>query len=431
MAVSPQAHAITGVYQGCWTDYDGNNYCGDDSPSSSGSSYSSGSYDYSGAYAAGQAIGQAISNVFTAAAEAQAQAAAQRRQALDLNLQGNSYLKSGDWAQAISYYEQALTYSPYDLVIKKNLKRAKSGKLNKQGVDAHDSGDWKTALYYYRQSLALDPGDHTVIKNMQMAKKMRSRDLVRGKQARMNEQMAEASAQIQQKIDQVVSDLKPPPESVDLKFQSAKALTSDAFNPNRGKGLKIKKDIPSPAPLKPEYEDPYQLELFRDAPYWKRRAVEAANFASRAYHDSKIKFKKDVIKKGKEAIKGEIKKRSRAFTVMSNIHDETKQLYEKMMGEHGETTVGLFEGISQGAAEMGSLDVTGNADEQMEAFWKRRGQSYQKFTADQAKITVEKGLAGRFGKEPTREEKSTTTPLLGLKSYDRQRQENLNRMARQ
>lgn len=113
-------------------------------------------------------------------------------------------------------------------------------------------------------------------------------------------------------------------------------------------------------------------------------------------------------------------------------YQEVKDLYEKIGGAHKETATGLFEHMHEGVRELASPTVGGSTAEKMEEWTKSRGEAYEKMAHEEigertgVKDLLEKTIEGAE-EEKIEEEPSDIVPLLGLKSYAKQRQEALNR----
>lgn len=204
---------IEGVPTGWWSDYEGNNYYGNPPSKGADDSYSPAPYYDSALYQAtsnaASQFGQAINNWFQQAAEAQRQALERRTQGLQLNTLGNQALNARNWDEAISYYEQALAYTPGDPAIQDNLRRARALKVNEQGVQRHREKDWGNAISYYKQALEIAPEDRTIRKNLTLAERMKGVE----KEQALQEKLVQASREAQPRVEQIVSGLKPPSAS--------------------------------------------------------------------------------------------------------------------------------------------------------------------------------------------------------------------------
>ena len=112
-----------------------------------------------------------------------------KREAFNLNKKGNQAYRSGNWGKAISYYKKALRRSPNDSVIRQNLTNAKNAlaeenlrkgeeedrkrevvKLKEKGNQAYSSGNWKEAIDYYETALKKSPNDSVIRQNLTKAK---------------------------------------------------------------------------------------------------------------------------------------------------------------------------------------------------------------------------------------------------------------------
>ena len=265
----PAAFALDGVYQGCWTDYAGNNYC--EEPSYDSSSYSSSVPDYYGASgslgdAAGR-LGEAVAGVWAAAAARQAELAALRRQALANNEQGNIYYKNGDYDNAIAYYLAAMETLPNDSVILANLRRAQGHQLNDRASAAHDQGDYQGAIALYKQALEFSPEDIGIRRNLTRAEKSVAREKLQGEAERRRQQTEKIKLELLPSISEIFSDLAPPATVADaggLGFEAISAPgAADAPAPDTG-GLDF--EIPAAETAGTDGFDGEDFSGLRDAP---------------------------------------------------------------------------------------------------------------------------------------------------------------------
>ena len=160
-------------YDHWWTDSQGNNHQGEPP----GPSSSSSSYEYnpnSGAAQFGRQLGQAIRSalgldytppVYTPPPPE----TPERKRAKELNLQGIKYRANGENDEAIECYEQALTLSPDDEIIKRNLTIARQAKFNDIGLKYCKEYNWEMGIKYFKEALSYGP-DSTIEENLRIAK---------------------------------------------------------------------------------------------------------------------------------------------------------------------------------------------------------------------------------------------------------------------
>ncbi|MBU8901366.1 MAG: hypothetical protein KOO69_01365 [Victivallales bacterium] len=130
------------------------------------------------------------------------------KKAYELNKKGNQAYKTENWKEAVSYYQNALSKSPNDKVIRQNLINAKNAltkaqnalakeyvqkkdasKLNKQGNQAYRSKNWKKAINYYKSALIKSPYDRVIKKNLIYAQKALAKEYTQKKDAsKLNKQ---------------------------------------------------------------------------------------------------------------------------------------------------------------------------------------------------------------------------------------------------
>lgn len=89
------------------------------------------------------------------------------QQACDLNRKGNEAYAAGNFAQAASYYEQAVNLDPYgDQTIIQNYRSALGSRQNELGNDAYAKGDYATAVTHYREALGHKPESEIIRENL-------------------------------------------------------------------------------------------------------------------------------------------------------------------------------------------------------------------------------------------------------------------------
>lgn len=112
------------------------------SSSSGGSSWGNNNYDYQSA----------------ADRRFQAQQEAEWERQLDLADEacdlGNEQYNKKNWDRAITYYEEAIRYSPNDKVFQGNLRKARIQKINTAGVKYYMDGDYGNAVALFKQAIA-------------------------------------------------------------------------------------------------------------------------------------------------------------------------------------------------------------------------------------------------------------------------------------
>lgn len=265
----PPAAALEGVYQGCWTDHAGNNYC--EEPSYDSSSYSSSVPDYYGASgslgdAAGR-LGEAVASAWAAAAARQAELAVLRRQALANNEQGNIYYKNGDYDNAIAYYLAAMETLPNDSVILANLRRAQGHQLNDRASAAHDQGDYQNAIALYTQALEFSPEDLDIRRNLTRAEKSVAREKLQGEAERRRQQTEKIKLELLPSISEIFSDLAPP---VTVAEAGAGGLTFEGFSAPASEGIpetgELNFETPAPAAGSIEGFEEEDFSDLRDVP---------------------------------------------------------------------------------------------------------------------------------------------------------------------
>lgn len=184
-----------------------------------------------------------------------------------------------------------------------------------------------------------------------------------------------------------------------------------------------------PSPRAETVNKPFQFKKIKEWPQIDH-VIDFANKVSVKWHEAKLWVKEKIETEIKTKLIGEIETRSKIFSYTKDMKEKIEHLYETIGGEHKRTVTGLLQGMEQGVRETASPTITGNADEKMDAFIGERLDTYDTMAKEEIKSIVE-GKLEELESEPEdplafQEEQSTTTPLLGLKSYDRQRAEALN-----
>ncbi len=187
-----------------WTDYDGKNYDSDDyNPGPSSSSDSGGS----GWTRQDQRQYEAEQREQQAAWDAQQ---ARIRQGVNLNNEGVRYDKAGDFDAAISYFQQALQYTPGDQTVLNNLQNAKGKKENSVGLGFFKEGDFEKAAAQFRQALSFIPGDEVLLQNLESAEeKLQDTRERQRKEAEAKAQMEAAGTRIKSMVGRLGNELKP------------------------------------------------------------------------------------------------------------------------------------------------------------------------------------------------------------------------------
>lgn len=109
-------------------------------------------------------------------------------QAIDLKEKGIAAFRNENWAEAISYYQEALKLFPEDATIQQNLKDAELQEstrqqqelahqqqlaetliLNDKGIAAFRDRDWMSAINFFKEALKLSPSDAVIRQNLQNA----------------------------------------------------------------------------------------------------------------------------------------------------------------------------------------------------------------------------------------------------------------------
>lgn len=437
------ADDIQGAATGWWSDSSGNNYqCPPNCPG--GGSSSSGGYDssayYSAAYAqaaaqAGQVIGQMFAQGMAEFAAAQARAA----QAYSFNLAGNKALNSGQYEQAIFEYEQALQITPNNQIYINNLNKARALSWNAKGREFHKQGDWQNAMAAYKKALEYEPSNRVIHQNIRLATQQKNYAEIRQREFDMQADMISTAGKLHSAAQTLSGDLKPGTDPVRA-AAALKPISESAYGP--GRGLHIRGDIPLPGsgpPLPPEVNQP-NIDL---NPY-EQKAEALWNAASEKFHDGKAWLGGKIEETGVEEtwdIAKQYVPGAGAASKLKDYYDQTKALYQKVGTAHVETAQDVLNQVHSGVEEVASPYQRSTGVEN-EAWLNSRAEGY-KGMANEAYRSKFKGKSESmlkgfheewkdFGKqEPETAEPTGTTPILGLKSYDRQRQEALNAAAKQ
>jgi tetratricopeptide (TPR) repeat protein len=132
--------------------------------------------------------------------------AQRERKGLSLNEKGNGFFEKGDYASAVNYYRQALSYKPDDTVIQDNLRRAEGNLLNAKGNEEYKNGNYAAAADYYQQALDKEPESDVISNNLAGAQQMIQQQQ---EQQRQDEKMAGIASNVQDTISDIGRDLKP------------------------------------------------------------------------------------------------------------------------------------------------------------------------------------------------------------------------------
>jgi hypothetical protein len=421
---------MDGVYQGCWTDYEGHNHCGD---APSGGSSGGGGYD-SAAYAGAEVLGQALGLMAAQAIQGMAVAA----QGYEINAQGNRLVASGDFEGAISAYQQALQFVPNDPTVLRNLHRAQAGLHLARGRAYHEQGDLESALAEYREALGYDPANRAVHQLVRLAEQKQAYAKVRQREAIERAQMAAAAQELRASALTLARSLRPAPgaEGSELALEE---LPPSAYAPERG--LRIKKDIPLPrsgsgVPPPSLAERSEALRPYIDA------ADELVDDASLALWEGKIWLRSEATQLGVNAA---LDTAARAVPLvarvkqMTGLAKETQALYDDVGRPQEETARGLF-GHFDCAVDAAGDPNQRTSCEGIDAWLSSEKGKYRKL-ADETYLSKyrskatglfrgfqrqHQALADQAGQEdPT--PRVERTPILGVESHDRQRQRELNR----
>jgi len=213
------------------------------------------------------------------------------------------------------------------------------------------------------------------------------------------------------------------PATVVQDFQFLKPPAKKKYSPIEERYRTLRTvDVPSPKPPAPK-KPPVQLKKLEDYPQMDG-VIDFTNQAFKQWAKAQDWAEKKFESEVKGRVIGALEAQSKAFSYVKGLKDRFDHLDGIIGGEHKRTVTGLFEGMRQGAYEAGSTRSGGTADEEMEQFWRGRGDAYDKMAKDEMK-SIGKGKLKELKSKPQdplafQKEKSTTTPLLGLKSFARQ-----------
>jgi tetratricopeptide (TPR) repeat protein len=148
------------------------------------------------------------------------------RQAFPINENGIKAEKAGNYALAVSLFEQAVRLSPNDATMANNLRHARAQVVNSEGLQAARAGNWTLALTLFDQAFRLMPSDHfydvgraTLRRNIQETRNRQQEQEGRAKQL---EQDKIAAANMEKSIQGLAQSLSPAPSSAGLDFNGAK-----------------------------------------------------------------------------------------------------------------------------------------------------------------------------------------------------------------
>jgi tetratricopeptide (TPR) repeat protein len=347
------AGAVDGVYQGCWTDYEGNNYCGDapSGGSSSGSSYDSGYYS-DGYSALGEALGAIIAQGIADAAVA--------AQGYEYNSQGNRYAAQGKYEEAIAAYEQALQFIPNDYTVLQNIQRARAGQHLARGRDYHKLGNIERALAEYRQAIAYDPANRTAHQYVRLAEQRQAYASLHQREEEQRAQMASAAVDIGAQGLALARSLRSTKNTAPLDLA---ALPPSAYGPQRG--LRIKKDIPLPG-SGPDLPPPSLAERSEALKPYVEAADRLLDDASLALWEGKIWLRTEATALGVNTAL------DKAATVVPwvgrvqqivGLKEETEALYGEVGKPQEETAAGAFDHLSRAVDQAANPNQTSTGDE--------------------------------------------------------------------
>ena len=216
----------------------------------------------------------------------------QKRNAYNLNKQGNQAYYSKNWKQAVNYYQNALRNSPNDRVIRQNLINAQNAlknehtrkqnacNLNKQGNQAYHSKDWKRAIDYYQNALRNSPNDRVIKQNLLNARNaltaQERKEKLAAEQARKEQLAAEHRARMEEQKNKMRKMYKQF-EAVTSRVSRPDSTGYDSNNAVREQNALFAK-IMNTKTISPEEKRKYRLAL----------PVTAKKTASELYQDSKV-----------------------------------------------------------------------------------------------------------------------------------------------
>ncbi len=127
---------------------------------------------------------------------------------VSLNETGNQYFENGDYENAVSYYQQALSYLPDDTVIQDNLRSAEGSLFNVKGNELYEKGDYKGAVEYYQQAFDKKPDNEVIRQNLVNAQDMAQ---IYEKQEQQEALMAVISKDMKASLESLPRNLKQAP----------------------------------------------------------------------------------------------------------------------------------------------------------------------------------------------------------------------------
>ena len=150
-----------------WCDNNGKCY---NSVPSGGSSSSSYTYnENSGPAQLGRAIRQGIISLFD---DTPPPLTPQQKRAREINKECNTkYWDNKDYANAVTCYEQALSFEPNNEVIQGNLRNARQAKSNLAGIAYYNQGDYEMAIKSFQETLSYGSNENAEY-NIKFIKKL-------------------------------------------------------------------------------------------------------------------------------------------------------------------------------------------------------------------------------------------------------------------
>ncbi|HEX9779734.1 MAG TPA: tetratricopeptide repeat protein [bacterium] len=429
---------IQGVYQGCWSDYEGNNYCGDAPSGGSyddGGSYSYGSDDYSAYGDAAYKLGEAVGMLFADAIADMAAAQAAASQAWAFNSQGNEAFARGDYEGAIAAYRQALEYSPTDPYIQNNLRRAQASVHVARGRAYHEQGDLERAIASYREALAYEPSNRAIHQYIRLAEQKQAYEQVRLRDETLRARMAEAADEIRAKAIRLARNV-PADAGTDASALALTALPPSAYGPQRG--LRIKTDIPLPG-SGPGVPPPTLSERAEALQPYVDRADALLDQAKLQFWEGRMWLRAQARDIGMTAVLDKAAAVVPLVGTAQRLHgavEDTQALSEKVGGAIQETAQGAFGRLERAVSEAADPDQR-STGEDTDAWLESRAavhrqmahETYMEKYRGKAQGLLE-GFQEQHEALATQEDDGpappSSAPILGLKSYDRQRQEYLN-----
>jgi len=157
-------------------------------------------------YDSGGGGGSSSGSTYSGSSWGEIRQAQRERKGLSLNEKGNGFFEKGDYASAVNYYRQALSYKSDDQVIQDNLRRAEGNLLNAKGNEEYKKGNYTASADYYRQALDKEPESDVISNNLAGAQQMIQQQQ---EQQRQDEKMAGIASNVQGTISDIGRDLKP------------------------------------------------------------------------------------------------------------------------------------------------------------------------------------------------------------------------------